>query len=371
MCNSGRSPPPRGAPGVGSDVSTVSTSKATPAPGSRVPDAPGFDQAAVGKVLLIRLRSIGDVLFTLPAVHLVRANFPQAKITFLVRKENAPLLEGFREVDAVMALDRALYRQRNLKVMAVETLSLLRRLRKEKFSLAVDFQGYGETAWLTRWSGAPQRWGSVYENGRSWAYTRAIKRNNLIHPVEHNLSLLEECGLRPAPVRNDFALPDPALDEARRFFAAQGLNAARPTLFIQPFTSEPRKAWPLERHLAVAEHWRSRGVQVLFGGGPADRAAREPAREAGFPVSAGASLLVTAGLMKLSTLVLGSDTGLLHLAVAMNKRVVMFMASIVPGCTHPFQHPEWVVPATDKRSIIRIEIPAVIEACAQAFAEQG
>jgi ADP-heptose:LPS heptosyltransferase len=320
-------------------------------------------------ILLIRLRSIGDVLFTLPAVHLVRANFPKAKITFLVRKENASLLEGFREVDAVMALDRALYRKRNLKVMVVETLSLLRRLRKEKFSLVVDFQGYGETAWLARWSGAPQRWGSVYGPGRRWAYTRAIKRNNLIHPVEHNLSLLEKCGLHPVPVRNDFALPNHALDEARRFFAAQGLNAAMPTLFIQPFTSEPRKAWPLERHLAVAEHWRSRGVQVLFGGGPADRVALEPARQAGFPVSAGASLLVTAGLMKLSTLVLGSDTGLAHLAVAMNKPVLMFMASIVPGCTHPFQHPEWVIPATDKRSIIRIEIPAVIEACARAFGE--
>jgi ADP-heptose:LPS heptosyltransferase len=349
----------------------MSTSIATPAPGSRVSDAPGLDQAAAGKILLIRLRSIGDVLFTLPAVHLLRANFPQAKITFLVRKENAPLLEGFREVDAVTALDRALYRQRNLKLMAVETFSLLRRLRKEKFALVVDFQGYGETAWLTRWTGAPQRWGNVYETGRRWAYTRAIKRNNLIHPVEHNLSLLEECGLRPAPVRNDFALPDPALDEARRFFAAQGLNPTLPTLFIQPFTSEPRKAWPLEWHLVVAEHWRRRGVQVIFGGGPADRAALEPARQAGFPVSAGTSLLVAAGLMKLSTLVLGSDTGLLHLAVAMNKRVVMFMASIVPGCTHPFQHPEWVVPATDKRSIICIEIPAVIEACAQAFAELG
>lgn len=319
--------------------------------------------------MLIRLRSIGDVLFTLPAVHLTRANFPAAKITFLVRKENAPLLEGFRDVDAVIALDRALYRPGNLKVMVAGTFSLLRRLRKEKFSLVVDFQGYGETALLTRWTGAPRRWGNVYGPGRSWAYTHAVERNTRIHPVENNLALLERCGVPASPARNEFVLPQAALDEARRLFAERGLNHTAPTLFIQPFTSEPRKAWPLDRLLAVAEHWRREGIQVIFGGGPADRPALEPAVQAGFPVFVGPPLLVTGGLMKLSSVILGSDTGMLHLAVAMNKRVVMFMADIVPGCPHPFRHADWVVPAADRRNVGEIETGAVIEACARAFSE--
>ena len=102
--------------------------------------------AASENILLTRLKSIGDVLFTLPAVHAVRGHFPGAKITFLVSKENAPLLEGFRDVDEVIPLDRALYHRKNPLAIVPETLSLLRRLRREKFSLAVDFQGYGETA---------------------------------------------------------------------------------------------------------------------------------------------------------------------------------------------------------------------------------
>jgi heptosyltransferase-1 len=64
-------------------------------------------------ILLIRLKSIGDVLFTLPAVHRVRENFPGAKITFLTSRENAPLLEGFREVDEVITLDRARFQSGN------------------------------------------------------------------------------------------------------------------------------------------------------------------------------------------------------------------------------------------------------------------
>ena len=56
-------------------------------------------------ILLIRLKSIGDVAFTLPAVNAVRDNFPDAKITFLTSKENAPLLRGFREVAETITLD--------------------------------------------------------------------------------------------------------------------------------------------------------------------------------------------------------------------------------------------------------------------------
>ena len=127
-------------------------------------------------ILLIRLKSIGDILFTLPAVHAVRENFPSAKITFLVSKENASLLRGFRDVNEVIAIDRAALRSGNPLKMTSEFFSLLRRLRTGGFSLVVDFQGYGETAWLARVTGAPQRWGSVYSTGRKWAYTRGLKR---------------------------------------------------------------------------------------------------------------------------------------------------------------------------------------------------
>lgn len=320
-------------------------------------------------ILLIRLRPIGDILFTGPAIHAVREAFPEAKISFLTFAEFAPLLEGFRDVNEVIALDRRPFRRWNPIGMLAEIVSVLRRLRRGKFGLVIDFQAYGETALLTRCSGAPQRWGSLYRPSRRWAYTRGIIRNERIHPADENLSFLRQCGLSHGPVANEFALPQSAVEEARRLFPELGLDPARPTLFVQPLTSSPHKNWPLASYQAVAEHWRSRGHQILFGGGPADRAALDPVRRAGFPVSAGAPLLVTAGLMKLSTLVLGGDTGLLHLAVALGKRVVMVKA--YAGRCHPFQHPEWAVtpPGGRGHPVSTIETGAVIDACAQAFAE--
>lgn len=322
-------------------------------------------------ILLIRLKSIGDILFTLPAVHVVREAFPGARISFMVSREYALLLEGFDEVDSVIALDRARMRRPNPVVIAGEALALLRRLRRGKFSLAIDFQGYGETALLTWWSGAPERWGTVYRGGRKWAYTRGVQRDTGSHPAEDFLSLLRTCGLHRAQVRNYFAVPDRAVEEARRLFGRWGLDPARPTLLIQPFTSAPQKDWPLEKHLAVGQLWRARGVQIIFSGGPGEKAALEPARQAGFPVSTGASLLVTAGLVKLSTLALGADTGVLHLAVAMGKRVIVIMGSTGPGSSYPFQHRDWTVTPAEGQAVAAIPSDVVNEACRQALAELG
>jgi ADP-heptose:LPS heptosyltransferase len=320
-------------------------------------------------ILLIRFKSIGDVVFALPAVNRVRDHFPSARITFLTARENGGLVSGFAAVNEIITVDRAVFQRWDAGGILANTLGLVRRLRRGRFDLAVDFQGYGETEWLSWLSGAPQRWGSVYRRGRGWLYTRGVWRDYHIHSADWNLSLLQQCGLRTGPVRNEFVLPAGALDEARKFFAANRLEGSRPTLFLQPFTSSPKKNWPLENFLALARHWQSGGGQVLFGGGPAERLRLEPVRAAGFCVSAGVPLLTAAGLMQLSALVAGADTGLLHLAVALGRRVVMIMHSNAAGASHPFQHPDWTVTPPAGKMVSEIQVTAVQEACDRAFSE--
>ena len=322
-------------------------------------------------ILLIRLKSMGDILFTLPAVNRVRMAYPRAKLAFLVSRELAPLLEGFRDVDTVITLDRARFRGFNPKAVAQETLALWQRLRRDRFTLAIDFQGYGETALMTWCTGARRRWGTVYRAGRGWAYTLGVPREPAPHPAEAHLSMLDHCGLPAAPVHNEFALPAAGLELAREFFAGAGLDSACPTLFVQPFTSASAKDWPLDRYLEVARRCKERGLQVIFGGGPAERAALEPAVQGGFQVSAGLPLLGTAGLMQLSTVVVGGDTGVLHLATAMGKRVVMLMGSTGPGSCYPFLHRDWALVPPSGLSVAHIEPNAVTEVCLRAFAEAG
>jgi ADP-heptose:LPS heptosyltransferase len=321
----------------------------------------------VTNILVIRLTAMGDVVLTLPAVSVLRQNFPKAKLTFLTTLENSPLLQGFPEVNETITLDRAAFRSGHPARIAGELFRVVRRLRAGKFSLAVDLHGNGESAWLTRLSGASQRWRQFYRTGRGWAYTRQIESRSDVHPAAAHLYLLQQCGLNPSPVRNDFVLPDAALSDARAWLAAHRLEPAKPTIFIQPFTSGAHKNWPLENYLAIARYWQSAGRQIIFGGGPGDRAALEPARHEGFAVSAGVPLLVTGGLLQFSALVLGGDTGVLHLAVALGRRVLMVMYLASPRCPVPFQHPDWTVVAPQPGTIADLSVAEVLAATRAAL----
>ncbi len=79
----------------------------------------------------------------------------------------------------------------------------------------------------------------------------------------------------------------------------------------------------------------------------------------------------SAGLAKLSTLTVGGDTGLLHLAVAMGRRVVMLMGASARRLTHPFHHPDWAVATVSSDLVSEIKFDAVLSACGQALAEMG
>jgi ADP-heptose:LPS heptosyltransferase len=323
------------------------------------------------RILIIRLSAIGDVLFTLPAVNALQGAFPGAGITFLVYKEFASILKGFASVNSVMTLDRKRFKSGIPGAMLSELSGLLRGLKHGRFDLVVDLHGFGETGFFSWWTGAPQRWGLVYKKIRGWAYTRRSGPNPGLHPIDHNLAILTQAGGLPArPARNELMLPNEEMAQARKLFEEHKLDPAKPSLFIQPFTAHAHKNWSLDKFLELARLWKSRGTQVIFGGGPADRLALEPMAQAGFVVTAGAPLLVSAGLVALSSVIVGGDTGLLHMAVALRKRVVMLMPPpSVTTTTYPYGHREWALNPPEGKETTAISVEVVDQACARAFAE--
>ncbi len=321
------------------------------------------------RILLIRLSSLGDVLFTLPAVNAVRDSFPAARLTYLVSSRCAPLLEGFAAVNETVVLDREGLRRASPRGWWRGTVGLATRLRRMHFDAAMDFHGFGETALLARLTGAPQRWGCLEGmKFRRHAYTRVIVRENQEHAIDGNLRLLREGGLPPTPFRNEFRLPPSREPRSEAWFREHGLSLATPTIFIQPFTSHRQKDWPLEKFLELARYWQQHQVQVIFGGGPADRERLAPAVAAEFPVSAGVDLLTTASLMQRSSVVVGGDTGMLHPAVAMGKRVVMLLLETMARGA-PYGHPDWALMPRSGESLATLEVAEVVRATATALEE--
>jgi ADP-heptose:LPS heptosyltransferase len=326
----------------------------------------------IKNVLLIRLAGIGDILFTLPAVHMLRENLPDCRITYLTTQNFAVLLQGFPGIEKVIAIDRDLYRRRNPAEIYRSVVDLVAQLRKGRFNLAVDFQGFNETALLAWVSGAKQRWGFLRRQKKQPLYTMGYLSRPLHHlPIDINREILLAGGLAEKPVNNRYRLHHEELEKAGHLFGQFGLSPRKTTIFIQPFSNDSAKNWPLERFITYADYWADRGVQIIFGGGPSD-ADRLQTVAAKYPVSAGkAGLLTVAGLMKLSTVVVGGDTGLLHLALALGQRIIMLMGPTRPEDFGPYDHFEWTIVSEGSTDINQIGIERVIEATAAALRERG
>jgi len=309
-------------------------------------------------ILLIRWKAIGDVVFTLPALRCLRSNFPDSRITYLTSPEFASLIRSFAVADEILTVDRARLKRFHNGGLT-ELVNLWRAISGPHYDLVVDLQGYGETAWLSWLTRAPERWGLIHRPSRAWAYTRAVRRDDKAHAVDADLKCLAECGLETTPVENFFELPSEKQIAAEKLFSEFGLKPEHPTVFIQPFTSTPDKDWPLERWLALGRRLRDSEIQILFGGGPADRARLGPAISENFPVAAGTDLLTSCSLAARCAVVIGSDTGLLHLANAAGCRVVMM--SHLNAKEYPYGHPDRVLtPRQAGLSVSAIEMETVL-----------
>jgi len=180
-------------------------------------------------ILLIRLRMIGDVVFTTPAIRALRRRFPEARLTYLVEHAAAPVVAGNPHIDEVIAvpLTSGLARLR-------DDWRIGRDLRRRRFDLVIDFHGGPRGSWLSWLTRAPERLGYTVI-GRSWMYTRAIERPRQLRPrhsVENQWDLLAALGI-PAPDRAQDAVemaPDPAAAQSvDARLAAAGL-AAEPAM---------------------------------------------------------------------------------------------------------------------------------------------
>jgi ADP-heptose:LPS heptosyltransferase len=322
------------------------------------------------KILVFRLSGIGDIMFTLPAINLIKDNFPDSEVTFVTYKEFTPLIRGFFAVDKILPIDRQLYKRKNLKEIFNESKSILHSLRKEKYDLVIDFHHFGETVLMSWLTGSKNRWGDAISKFQACFYTWNLSKKKLTskHSADKNFELLVRAGLKPFPVKNNFMLPDEELMKAKQLLTEFHYSFDKPMIYIQPFTHRIYKNWPLSNYIQFAEYWENHGVQIIFGGGPADRESLT-AVAGKFPVTAGkASLLTNAGLMKLSNLVIGGDTGLLHVATALGSRVLMLMGPSHLTSFHPYQHIDWVISDPGKK-MENISVNQVIEYTRHIFNE--
>lgn len=309
------------------------------------------------KILLIRLRLIGDVVFTTPAVHALRRHFPAAHLTYVVEAGARPVVAHDPAIDEVIVAERP----RGIGRIACD-LALARRLRGAQFDVAIDFHGGPRSAWLTRASGAPRRIGYGIP-GRRWAYTIRVPWSPDLMPPRHSVGnqwdLLTPLGI-PAPDRATDPVsmtPDPSAEgRVAARLAESGVPADAAIVVMHVSAGNPFRRWPASAFAAVAatlagEH-SARRIIITSGPSEADaaadvtRRARElvpPAATHRIVRSSEFSLDELAWLLRRSALYIGGDSGPLHIAATTRVPVVAIFGPTLPERSMPWRDP--AVPA--------------------------
>lgn len=318
------------------------------------------------RILLIRLRLIGDVVFTTPAIRAVREAFPDAHITYLIEPMAQPVVAGSPHLDEVRVVPLARGWRRTLT-----DLRLALELRRNRFDVVVDFHGGPRASWLAWATGAPRRIGYRVA-GRSWMYSEVVERPRELRPrhsVENQWDLLHVLAPsldRPAnPERDRVEMAtSPAADTAvARRLADAGVGPHHRLIVIHVSAGNPFRRWPsdffveLSSRLAAGDPVR----RIILTAGPSEsEAARLIAERARAALGKGHDRILTGeeySLAELRSLVthaalyIGGDSGPLHVAATSDVPIVGLYGPTLPIRSAPWRPPSLVTESVEVRDL--------------------
>lgn len=289
----------------------------TPAPH----ESARIDWGRVGRVLIVKLRSIGDTVLATPSLDAFRRFLPEAKIDILLEDWVAPLLEGHPSVDEVISVGRDL----------ADRLAVARELRRRRYDVAFNLHGGATATFFVRASGARHRVG--YRSYRySFLYDRLLAsaedfwRRGGLHSVERQLALLGFVGV-PMDDLPPSSLPitEAGLSDRVRQWHERGSYAV-----LHPATAFFTKQWPVENFARTAEHLAEKGLDViaLASAGEADILAQlKAAVHADITTFDDLSLPEITALLSRAEIFVGNDSGIAHISAAVRCRTVVAFGS--------------------------------------------
>ena len=284
------------------------------------------------RVLLVKLSSLGDVVHTLPVVHDIHAGVPSVRVDWVVEKPFAPLLAQCTGIERVIACELRRWRQSPLSATTRREWRAFREaLAQQPYDAVIDLQGLSKSALIARLARlAPggQRFamahptdGSSYEAPTRWLADVAIELPRRVHAVQRGRLLCAQAlGYVPA---------DAVTLEGMRGDPAQTIVPTVPTVLLVHGTSRRDKEWPFAHWVQLAAQLRSAGFGLALAHGSAAELATSEALAQAItastptihgPVTVWPRLPLdqVSRAMAACHGVVGVDSGLSHIAVALN-----------------------------------------------------
>ncbi|HNW61233.1 MAG TPA: glycosyltransferase family 9 protein [bacterium] len=297
------------------------------------------DPGSIRRILIIKLRAVGDVVLSTIVIDNLRRAFPAAAIDFLTEEASRQVVSGHPQLDEVVVLERKAIARLGAAARLAAHRDFLHRIRAARYDLVFDFFGNPRSALLTWWSGAAWRIGYDYRVRRN-AYTVVVpSRAATVHEAEWHLDALSRLGIPVVSHHLSFAMSPEAVDKAARFWREAGLEGA-PVLALNFSGGWVAKRWPLARFAELAGRlvplYRAR-ILVIWGPGELEQA-QQLAALAPVPVTLipAADLKELAALLQRVDLMISTDSGPMHIAAAVGTPCVGLFGPTNPHLQGPY-----------------------------------
>ncbi len=292
-------------------------------------------------ILIIKPSALGDLVQVLPSLAAMRKQWPDAKIKWLVRNEFASLIQGHPYLDEVILFDRKFLGKcwKNTKAFGA-LISLIKRLRKEKFDLVLDYQGLFRTAGFAFLSGSKQRIGPANaREGANMLYTKRVKQDReTIHLVDYYLKITSQAGITCENYEFSLPVKSEAKNAVETLLKNHDINDY--AVFV-PGSAHADKCWPTENLAKLADMLNDKyGFSIVASGTPNENPLAESIIEkAETPVlnfTGKTNIPELVELMRNAKLVISNDTGPGHIAAALKVPLVMIFGRSNPARVAPY-----------------------------------
>ncbi|MBD3387167.1 lipopolysaccharide heptosyltransferase II [candidate division KSB1 bacterium] len=290
------------------------------------------------KILIIKLRAIGDVVLSTIVLRNLRAAYPDATIDFLTEKFCAGIVKNHPLLNNVIAFDKK-YAFLDDDVNCFKSLTFLNNMRKQNYDLVFDFFGNPRSALITFFSNARHRVGYDFRM-RKWTYNHTIvSRADQIHEAEWHLDALKEMNIPIVSKNLSVAVTERDHRFADDFW--QRYQAGQKKVIALNFSGGwPSKRWPLNRFMVLARRLvEKHACEILIVWGPGEKKEAQLLQD---QISVGTTILPETNLKELAAilsradLMITTDSGPMHIAAAMQTPCVALFGPTNPHLQGPY-----------------------------------
>jgi heptosyltransferase-3 len=295
------------------------------------------DLGNVKKILVVKLRHLGDVLLTGPVFSALKQALPGVSIDAYLYREAIPMLEGHPDIDGFIGYDRS-WKNGGFFSRMLKEIALLRQIRKGGYDLVINLTEGDRGIFAAAASRAKIRVGfSPKGKWQKKVLTHIAKEcPTLRHTVERNLDVLRRIGIFPSEEARElsFHIPDSAFKRA---------DALPPFILIHPTSRWRFKCWPIPKMRELTMRLIADGKKIVFTSGP-DSTERKMVEEIteGLDVinlSGRVSLKELGGLIERAELLISVDSVPFHIASALKKPVVALFGPTSEVTWGPWRNP--------------------------------